>query len=239
MGKYLFYFITCFICIYSCNNPKPTFVATKNPHEFLVDTVNSEVFKSDTIPHEIINPSHVDLSIKNDTLLFTKGEELILTTYLKPDSIIDEERYRDEAFVRANCLFILRNVHYLGNFCHLPSAEKMEVYVEAKNGFIKSNIQNDINLSFLTNQHLLVKQGKWDVLLHEEAGDVYAFSIFKADGSISTYDIDFEYNFFDGYRYQGINQDSSAYLWTNDSMQFSIFENGKYQISELALPAQL
>lgn len=90
------------------------------------------------------------------------------------------EQVYDEAILVSDLLIVRRDVHVLGDFCHVPRADLVELHTA--DGRVRA-VVDEVDKSHLRGRALSAPAGDWGVLLREESGRIYGVTVIESDGS--------------------------------------------------------
>jgi hypothetical protein len=127
------------------------------------------------------------LEIKDHQAIFARGGVEIRKVPLKPKRIVNQrpdnpnEYFEDRAFLVASCLIVMRDVHCLGDFCHVPGVKAVEVYTP--DGRQKTYRDQEITPLF-NGSSFTAPSGNWAVVLFAPEGFVSAFLLLRSDGTL-------------------------------------------------------
>jgi hypothetical protein len=182
--------------------------------------------------------TNIRFELKNDSAFLFKGKSIISAINLSPtkrlgDTIQGNEYVSDEAYFVANSMLVLRQVHYMGDFCHTPSVKSVELYTSFGDTIypVSSNYLGNV---------FNAPSGQWAIIADEAEGEMYGYTHITDKGLVSRHDLN---SFLSGYpgdffksKFLG---DSCLFFeqferdFRNHHSQLSIFKDGSFV---LALP---
>jgi hypothetical protein len=185
-----------------------------------------------------------EIHIENNYASFVQNGDTIVKTYIKPErTIVDRETKEDNAYLLANCMVVLRDVHALGPFCHVPSVGQVEVYTAnndtliytqsfKENGIVGTNYTSN----FLSGGRTSPK-GDWGVITAEAEGRIYGFTILTDEGIAKDFllpqDVDMDFEAENPVRFNEDNQYTMLLSeYPNKKMTLTINKSGSFQITE-------
>lgn len=192
-----------------------------------------------------ISDTTVNFVLKNDTAYFSKGNKLLVKSFIQPEKItggdsINPKTISDEAFVIANCLIILRNIKTAGHFCHIPEVESVEIYISAgskkeiKRGVTKSSVLtgSDFLSNFLGNR-FSSPSGKWGLISVEAEGSLYGYLVVKSNGTLIEVAVNEEI-YMNEESLKPVFNENDEMVWkalsgNNNSVTFLINSEGEYK----------
>jgi hypothetical protein len=221
-------FIILFILFtYACSN-------TNEKKEIIIDDEKNSL-DTTAIPKALID-NNIHFFQRNDTAFLSKGLVILSSTKLKTkqrlgDTINGNEYLADEAFMVANCMIVLRGVHVLGDFCHMPSVKSIEIHtaygdvLTPKTGYFQGNIYT-------------APSGKWGIITEEAEGEIFGYTFINEHGKIHHTDLN---PFLSGY----MGDQAKTYFlgdtclffekferdFRNHHSQLSIFEDASFMLS--------
>lgn len=192
--------------------------------------------------------TNITLNISTDTAFYKKGEILLVKSFIAPKIIIggdsiNPKELRDEGFIIASCLIILRNITSVGHYCHMPSIGRIEIYTpNGKDSIIekgvfksKSLLAFDFTSNFLGNR-FNSPCSSWGLITIEAEGQLYGYLIIKPDGTLTEINID-EKVCLTGETFNAAFNKNNELVWSNMRegevlTELIVKSNGNYSINK-------
>lgn len=222
--------------IYSCNS-------TDNTEKS--GSLNNNLAKPDTTSGEILTDTSIQLEIISDTAYFKKGKYILAKSYILPlkKNVCENgevKTIRDEAFLIANCMIILRNIKTAGEFCHIPEIEKAEIYNDSGEMILiekdkKQTISGATLTEVFNGNRYESPAKKWGMIFNEAEGMIFGFMIIRSDGSYIYTEMGNEYSLSYGEKINTRFDNNDKFVFydclnDNNVADLIIYPSGKFEL---------